>query len=157
MFPLSEGVWKRRTRWGMWKWIGNPLASVGDQSSPKIKPHIICQLPYARKRNLDKNLFCRGSSARLPPTSHAHKINSHPGINIYATSQRQQIFWSIIYKQILLPKIYIYDNIIIELKKNEYTIQIYSLNFIFDNKRFLLLLSVSIFQLMLLRLIRNTW
>ena len=84
VFLLSEEVGKQRTWWGMWKWIGNPLTSVGDQSGPKLTPTLFAGLPYARNRSLDWDLFCGGSSARLPLTSHAHKMNSHPGIIIYA-------------------------------------------------------------------------
>ena len=83
---------KRRTWWGMWKWIGYPLTSVGDQSSPKLTPTLFAGLPYARNRSLDWDLFCEGASARLPSTSHAHKMNSRPGIIIYAASQGA--FWS---------------------------------------------------------------
>ena len=66
-------------------WI--PLTSVGDQSSPKLNPTLFAGLPYARNRSLDWDVFCRGSSAKLHSTSHAHKMNSRPGIIIYAASQ----------------------------------------------------------------------
>ena len=70
----------------MWKWIGYPLTSVGDQSSSKLTPTLFAGLPYARNRSLEYDLSCGGSSARLPSTSYAHKINSRPGIIIYAAS-----------------------------------------------------------------------
>ena len=63
-----------------------PLTSVWDQSSPKLTSTLFAGLPYARNRSLDRDLFCGGSSARLPSTSHAHKMDSRPGIIIYATS-----------------------------------------------------------------------
>ena len=85
VFPLSEGVRKRRTWWGI-KWNGNPLTCVGDQSSPKLNPTLFAGLPYPRYRSLDWDLFCGGPSARLPSTPHTHKMNSHPGIIIYAAS-----------------------------------------------------------------------
>ena len=53
--------------------LETPSASVGDQSSPKLTLTLFASLPYARNRSLDKDLFCGGSSARLPSTSHAHK------------------------------------------------------------------------------------
>ena len=68
----------------MWKWVENPLTSVGDQSGPTLTPTFFASLPYARNRSLDYDLFCRVSSARLPSMSHAHKINSRPGIIIHA-------------------------------------------------------------------------
>ena len=43
--------------------------------------HIICQLPYARNRSLDLDLFCEGVKCQTTPTSHVHKINSRPEIN----------------------------------------------------------------------------
>ena len=64
-----------------------PLTSVGDQFSPKLTPTLFAGLPYARNRSLDWDLFCRGSSARLPSTSHAHKMDSHSGTIIYPASQ----------------------------------------------------------------------
>ena len=63
-----------------------PLTSVWDQSSPKLTSTLFAGLPYARNRSLGWDLFCGGSSARLPTTSHAHKMDSRPGIVIYATS-----------------------------------------------------------------------
>ena len=69
----------------MRKWIGNPLASVGDQI--KLTPTLFASLPYALNRSLDLDLFCGGSSARPRSTSHAHKMNSRSGIIIYAVSQ----------------------------------------------------------------------
>ena len=47
-----------------------PLTSVWDQSSPKLTSTLFAGLPYARNRSLDRDLFCGGSSARLPSTSH---------------------------------------------------------------------------------------
>ena len=35
---------------------------------------------------LSRTYFCGGSSARLPSTSHVHKMNSRPGITISAAS-----------------------------------------------------------------------
>ena len=67
------------------KWY--PLTSVGDQSSPKLTTSLFAGLPYVRNRSLDWDLFCRESSARLPSTWHAHKMNSRSGIIIYAASQ----------------------------------------------------------------------
>ena len=66
------------------------LTSVWDQSSPKLTSTLFAGLPYARNRSLDWDLFCGGSSARQPSTSHAHKMDSRPGIIIYATSHNQQ-------------------------------------------------------------------
>ena len=77
---------------GMWKWNWKPPCRRRRLVWPQIDPHIICQLPYARKMSLDKDLFCGGSSARLPSTSHAHKMNSHPGMIIYAASQYIYIY-----------------------------------------------------------------
>ena len=65
-----------------------PLTSVWDQSSSKLTSTLFAGLPYARNRSLDWDLFCGGSSARLPSTSHAHKMDSCPGIIIHATSQK---------------------------------------------------------------------
>ena len=70
-----------------------PLTSVWDQTSPKLTSTLFASLPYAWNRSLDRDLFCGGSSARLPSTSHAHKINSCPGIIIYATSHYAFIWW----------------------------------------------------------------
>ena len=70
----------------MWRWIGYPLTSVGDQSSPKLTPKLFAGLRYTRNRSIDWDLFCGGSSARLPPTPHAHKMDSRPRIIIYAAS-----------------------------------------------------------------------
>ena len=64
-----------------------PLTSVWDQSSPKLTSTLFAGLPYARNSSLDWDLFCGGSSARQPSTSYTHKMDSHPGIIIYATSQ----------------------------------------------------------------------
>ena len=63
-----------------------PLTGVWDQSSPKLTSTLFAGLPYARNRSLDWDLFCGGSSAKLPSTSHAHKMDSRPGIIIYAAS-----------------------------------------------------------------------
>ena len=63
-----------------------PLSSVWDQSSPKLNPTLFAGLPYARNRSLDWDLFCGGSSIKLPSTSHVHKMDSRPGIITYATS-----------------------------------------------------------------------
>ena len=38
-----------------------------------------------------RTYFCGGSSARLPSTSNAHKMHSHPEIIIHAASQLQQM------------------------------------------------------------------
>ena len=65
-----------------------PLTSVWDQCSPKLSSTLFAGSPYAWNRSLDWDLFFGGSSARLPSMSHAHKIDSHPGIIIYATSQK---------------------------------------------------------------------
>ena len=67
--------------------FGNPLASVGYQSSPKLTPTLFASLPYALNRSLDWDLFCGRSSARLRSTSHARKMNSHRERIIYAASQ----------------------------------------------------------------------
>ena len=53
IFPLSEGVWKRRTWWCMWKGIGNPLTSVGDLSGPNLSPTLFASLTYAQNKSLD--------------------------------------------------------------------------------------------------------
>ena len=63
------------------------LTCIWDQSSPKLTCTLFAGLPYARNRSLDWDLFCGGSSARLPSTLHAHKMDSRPGIIIYAASQ----------------------------------------------------------------------
>ena len=65
-----------------------PLTSVWDQSSPKLTSTLFAGLPYTRNRSLDRDLFCGGSSARLPSTSHAHKMDCRPGMIIYATSHK---------------------------------------------------------------------
>ena len=65
------------------------LTSVGDQSSPKLTSTLFAGLPYAWNRSFDWDLFCGRSSARLPLMSHAHKMNSRPGIIIYAVSQKK--------------------------------------------------------------------
>ena len=65
----------------------HPLTNVWDQSSPKLTSTLFAGLPYARNRSLDKDLFCGVSSATLPSTSYAHKMDSRPGIIIYTTSQ----------------------------------------------------------------------
>ena len=65
-------------------WI--PPTHVWDQSSPKLAFTLFAGSPYVQNRNLDWDLFCGGSSARLPSMSHAHKIDSCPGIIIYAAS-----------------------------------------------------------------------
>ena len=64
-----------------------PLTSVRDQSSPKLTSTLFAGLPYAGNRSLDWEIFCWGSSARLPLMSHVHKMDSRPGIIIHATSQ----------------------------------------------------------------------
>ena len=108
MLSVTEGLGKRRTWWGMWKWTGNPFASIRDQSGPKFTPTLFANYHMPEKRSLDWDLFCGGSSARLPSTSHVHKMNSHPGIIIYATSHCKLIakdaiitncvdFWNILY------------------------------------------------------------
>ena len=68
-----------------------PFTCVWDQSSPKLTPTLFAGLLYARNRSLDWDLFCGGSSAGLPSTSHAHKMDSCPGIIIYATWHRVKI------------------------------------------------------------------
>ena len=83
---LSEGVWRQRTWWRMWKWISNPLTNVWDQSSHKLTSILFAGLPCARNRSLDWDLFCGGSRAKLPSTLHAHKMGYRLGIIIYATS-----------------------------------------------------------------------
>ena len=70
----------------------HPLTNVGDQSGPNLTSTLFAGSPYAQNRSLDLDLFCRESSVRLPPTSHAHKMDSHPGIIIYATSQYIYIY-----------------------------------------------------------------
>ena len=57
-----------------------PLTSAGDESCPKLTPTLFAGLLYAPNRNLYWDLFCGGSSARLSSTSHAHKMDSRPGI-----------------------------------------------------------------------------
>ena len=68
----------------------HPLTCVWDQFGTKLTPTLFAGLPCARNRSLDWDLFCWGSSARLPSTSHAHKMDSRPGIIIYATSHYKQ-------------------------------------------------------------------
>ena len=65
----------------------HPLTNVWDQSSSKLTSTLFAGLPYARNRNLDWDLFCGVSSAKLPSTLHAHKMDARSGIIIHATSQ----------------------------------------------------------------------
>ena len=85
-FSAIWGVGRQKTWWCMWKWIGTPLTNIWDQSSPKLASTLFAGLPYARNRSLDWDLFCGGSNARLPTTSLVHKMDSRPGIIIYAAS-----------------------------------------------------------------------
>ena len=65
----------------------HPLTNLWDQSSPEFSFTLFVCLSYARNRSLDRDLFSGVSSARLPLTLHAHKMDCCPGIIIYATSQ----------------------------------------------------------------------
>ena len=64
----------------------HPLTNVCDQSNPKLTSTLFAGLPYARNRSFDWDLFCGGSSAKLLSTSHAHKMDSRPGMIIHAAS-----------------------------------------------------------------------
>ena len=69
------------------KWLAHrPLAPKCHFSVRKLTSTLIAGLPYAQNRSLDLDLFCGGWSARLPSMSQVHKMNSHPGIIIYAAS-----------------------------------------------------------------------
>ena len=94
-----------------------PLTSVWGQFGPKLTSTLFASLPYARNRGLYWDLFCRGSSARLPSTSHAHKIDSRHSIVIYATSHCQDRFQKLTNRIYLLTEWYIFGtNCLIRLK-----------------------------------------
>ena len=81
--------WGRKTKdlVGYVKLNWYPLTNVRDQSSPKLTSTLFAGSPYARNRSLEWDFFYGGSSAKLPSTSHAHKMDSRVGIIIYAVSQ----------------------------------------------------------------------
>ena len=86
-FSAIWGGWKTKDLLVYVKVNWYPLTNVWDQSSPKLTSTLFAGSPYARNRRLDWDLFCGGSSAKLPSTSRAHKMDSRPGIIIYAASQ----------------------------------------------------------------------
>ena len=69
------------------------LTSVRDQSGSKLTSTLFAGLPHARNRSLDWDLFCGGSSARLPSTSHAHKTDSSWDNCLCSVTDRVLVRW----------------------------------------------------------------
>ena len=91
----SSAIWGGRKTKDMVVYVKvnwHPLTNVWDQSNPKLTSTLFAGLPYARNRSLDWDLFCGVSSAKLPLMLHAHKMDSRPGIIIYATSHYCYLF-----------------------------------------------------------------
>ena len=70
----------------MWKWTGNPLASIGDQSSPKVTPILFASCHMPKIGVLTRTYFAVGQVPDCPQHHMRIKKNSCPEIIIYAVS-----------------------------------------------------------------------
>ena len=110
VFPLSEGIGRRKDLVTYVKWIWKPLAS-GGQPSPKLTPTLFTGSHMPEKGILTRTYFARSQVPDCPDVT--RKINSRPGINIYAPLQyiyllykdkRKKHFLGIIINLFQVPK-----------------------------------------------------